>query len=295
MTPRVNLALGALILAIGLASGCGGRTFTSDDDGQDGGAIDSGASTGGRGGDGGAGGRGGDGGVSTGGVPPGTGGAAGEPCGPAYCGPGEYCCNESCGICAAVGAGCPAIACVDPGPTPCGPAVCGVGEQCCDSFCGSCGPIGEPCQPVDCPVETCGPNVCGPGEYCCDPSCGTCAPIGAACTGGCSVDAGSAGVRCGRPWCAPGQVCCDAICGVCASTQQECMLIDYICAPECAPQDARGIGACQAFFGYRWNGYDCEGLGGCSCEGTECASLFSTLEECLTAHGGCPIAVPSTP
>lgn len=36
----------------------------------------------------------------------------GVPCGASRCSQGEYCCNESCGICAPIGGGCIQIACV---------------------------------------------------------------------------------------------------------------------------------------------------------------------------------------
>lgn len=58
------------------------------------------------------------------------------------------------------------------------------------------------------------------------------------------------------------------------------------CAGECAPDDARGEGACFLSLGYRWNGTSCEFVGGCSCEGTDCP-LPATAEECEAAHAGC--------
>ncbi len=55
----------------------------------------------------------------------------------------------------------------------------------------------------------------------------------------------------------------------------------------CAAQDARGVGACAAFFGYAWNGTACVGLSGCSCEGAACRSLPSTPEACRAAYSAC--------
>jgi hypothetical protein len=55
----------------------------------------------------------------------------------------------------------------------------------------------------------------------------------------------------------------------------------------CAAQDARGSGACAAFFGYAWNGSACVGLSGCSCEGTDCGSTFDTPEACEMAYAHC--------
>jgi hypothetical protein len=56
---------------------------------------------------------------------------------------------------------------------------------------------------------------------------------------------------------------------------------------ECAPFDAMGVGPCEAFFGYSWNGVDCVGLSGCNCEGTDCDNLYETPEQCLNAHAQC--------
>ncbi len=62
-------------------------------------------------------------------------------CGDRTCPAGEYCCNASCGICAAPGDGCITLECVDAGPGPgvdAGPPVCG----------------------------TIAGYICGPDEYC---------------------------------------------------------------------------------------------------------------------------------
>ncbi|HVH44402.1 MAG TPA: hypothetical protein VM925_18745, partial [Labilithrix sp.] len=42
-------------------------------------------------------------------------GYGGEPCGPTTCGVDEYCCNESCGICAPTGGACTQQVCRGPG------------------------------------------------------------------------------------------------------------------------------------------------------------------------------------
>lgn len=78
-------------------------------------------------------------------------------CGGAICGPGTYCCNASCGICAPKGGACT--------------------QQVCE-------PVAEPIDPKEIIVieRKCGKNVCGKDEFCCNPSCGTCAPRGGACT-----------------------------------------------------------------------------------------------------------------
>lgn len=55
-------------------------------------------------------------------------------CGQNLCGVGEYCCNESCGVCAPMGGGCTQQFC----DTQCGPAVCQAGDICCNESCGIC-------------------------------------------------------------------------------------------------------------------------------------------------------------
>lgn len=55
----------------------------------------------------------------------------------------------------------------------------------------------------------------------------------------------------------------------------------------CAPQDARGEGACRLLLGYVWQGSGCASIGGCTCVGADCESLASTAEECLAAHPSC--------
>jgi hypothetical protein len=58
--------------------------------------------------------------------------------------------------------------------------------------------------------------------------------------------------------------------------------------PLCPAQDARGVGACAAFFGYAWDGSSCVGVSGCSCAGTECRTLAGSIELCNTQHRACP-------
>lgn len=76
----------------------------------------------------------------------------GEACGGAVCGAGEFCCNESCSICAPLDGACTQQICVDEPGEP--------------------AEMGEPCNQV----------TCGRGEFCCNESCSTCAPIGGVCT-----------------------------------------------------------------------------------------------------------------
>ncbi|MCC7542495.1 MAG: hypothetical protein IT379_40135 [Deltaproteobacteria bacterium] len=55
----------------------------------------------------------------------------------------------------------------------------------------------------------------------------------------------------------------------------------------CDAQDARGEGACAAFFGYAWDGTRCVGISGCSCAGADCERLWSDDRECADAHREC--------
>ena len=113
-----------------------------------------------------------------------TDGGGSEVCGSTVCRPGQVCCNESCGICAAEGESCPAIACVDAG----GPCVgCAPPPEGCRYVGGTC----ETCGELVCEDTSCGGFVgrmCGAEEYCnyaegCgfDDGGGTCAPRPQAC------------------------------------------------------------------------------------------------------------------
>ena len=114
-----------------------------------------------------------------------------EPCNQVMCGPGEYCCNESCSQCV------------------------GLGQVCTDEYCPPGQPSGEPC----------GPNICGAGEYCCNESCGICAPLGGGCIELFCEPPGQVGVACGPTTCAPGQVCCNESCGICTPPDGVCIMI----------------------------------------------------------------------
>ena len=132
----------------------------------------------------------------------------------------------------------------------------------------------------------CGSEVCRPGTVCCNPSCGICVGPGEGCPDIECIDAGGPGERCGNVQCGSGEICCDAVCEICASSVADCP--DVVCSPECAAMDARGEGPCLAFFGYAWNGNECVGLGGCTCEGDDCDQLFDSIEACDKAYEMCP-------
>lgn len=81
----------------------------------------------------------------------------GEACGTTVCGPGTVCCNASCSMCAPPEVDCPAIACVDGGPS-----------------CVPCPAPPEGCRYVGSSCESCGELVCeetfcgGRGGMACD-------------------------------------------------------------------------------------------------------------------------------
>jgi hypothetical protein len=92
------------------------------------------------------------------------------------------------------------------------------------------------------------------------------------------------GERCGAVLCEEGQVCCNESCGICTEPDGACTL--QLC-DMCTRMDARGEGQCLIFFGYKWNGQSCEGLGGCECVGEACDHLFETREECEETFATC--------
>ncbi|MBX3274628.1 MAG: hypothetical protein KF729_30460 [Sandaracinaceae bacterium] len=55
----------------------------------------------------------------------------------------------------------------------------------------------------------------------------------------------------------------------------------------CAPQDARGEGACRAVIGVAWDGAACVAISGCECAGADCAALFESVERCEAGYAEC--------
>jgi hypothetical protein len=55
----------------------------------------------------------------------------------------------------------------------------------------------------------------------------------------------------------------------------------------CAPQDVMMVGGCEPAPVYFWNGTECVGQSGCSCEGADCDATFASKEECEASYTSC--------
>jgi len=205
---------------------------------------------------------------------------------------------------------------IDAGPAGCpmpDGSVCAVGQvcrtgECTTCFCAAPGMLRctGGCVDAGPPPRLCRSNVdCSVGQMCAGPEgCGvpwTCQPA-PPCTRdlapycGCDGTTFMASSTCpGRPYQHRGNcsgVIPDAGPGTCTITcgiTPGCAMDGGVDPPPyCPPQDARGVGACAAFFGYAWDGSQCVGVSGCSCSGTECRTLARDPMECELAHRLCP-------
>lgn len=91
----------------------------------------------------------------------------GEVCGTKVCGASQFCCNESCSICAPIGGGCTQQFC-DVAPDPDGDPA---GQL-----------VSTPEANLVIGPQQCGNVTCTGGTHCCNASCGTCVPPGGECT-----------------------------------------------------------------------------------------------------------------
>lgn len=55
----------------------------------------------------------------------------------------------------------------------------------------------------------------------------------------------------------------------------------------CAPQDVTIVGSCEPAPTYFWNGAECIGQSGCSCEGTDCDAVFTSQADCDASYASC--------
>jgi hypothetical protein len=69
-------------------------------------------------------------------------------------------------------------------------------------------------------------------------------------------------------------------------TADEVRALPSASCPMCRPLDANAVGICEAIAGYKWTGSRCEALN-CSCEGTDCQSLYDSQEKCEAASRRC--------
>jgi hypothetical protein len=159
-------------------------------------------------------------------------------------------------------------------------AACGSGTE----TSGERGPLGKADSFGSCEDNCDGPSD---GNCWCDD---LCAEFGDCCediSEFCALDACTPG---DDGTCPDGQVCQPGLCfcpggGDDCCTKAECVPDPN--ADNCAPQDAFGQGPCEAFFGYKWNGSSCQGMSGCSCQGSDCGNLWFDKSECETAHASC--------
>lgn len=221
-------------------------------------------------------------------------------CGAELCGAGETCCAGCPGDpplgCYPSGSACPSILC-PPVWTSCTQALhegsngdlCNFADSCSEALEGDC------CSRL----ASCAPDGTLRIETTCAPGCFACAT-----NEDCAPDqyCDSTSFGCGGPGsCMPRPTACDDDCpGVCgcngetycnactANTAGVSVARSGACdGPSCDAQDARGSGACALFLGYTWNGEGCTGIGGCSCEGVDCDSLYESPDACEAAHAMC--------
>ncbi len=171
------------------------------------------------------------------------------------------------------------------------------GDGECDTFCNKPdSDCGTPCQTeLDCPqiyciTSPCPQNVCVNGQ-CVQQDSNQCFGAWVDQNGGC---------RSANDGIAPAECCsCDGAVehagwpSLCINKYD--VTVDFTCCtdpvdagtPSCAAQDAQGVGLCEAFFGYAWDGNQCVGLSGCSCAGSDCADTFFDITVCEAAYSQC--------
>lgn len=181
---------------------------------------------------------------------------------------------------------CPVAACVN--------GMCQSYYPPCPSYDGGTGPYCK--SDAECLV----PGICQPCPDGVDYTCQTGACVGGVCqsyfpacpsydggAGSCTADVQCPAIGAPCELCPDGKNtnCPQSLClnGACTVHWTGCPA-----TTSCAPQDAIGVGLCDMFMGWAWNGKSCVGLGGCSCVGADCGSLWQSASSCTLAHSGCP-------
>lgn len=221
------------------------------------------------------------------------------------CGEGEYCCNESCGICLPVGESCISSICpidcapqdVAAGPACLTPTVLGYawnGAACAPLA--SCECVGADCDGLFATELECqgawascmtGPRTCAssadcePTEYCDFPgidcgirgTIGSCFPVPLECP-----------MPDGHRVCGCNNLDYSSACEATAAGTD--VLIDGPCHP-CDREDAEAAagGTCGTIVGIVWNGEACVDIVGCSCSGVDCD--LATRFDCEARHATC--------
>ncbi|NJK33290.1 MAG: hypothetical protein HC927_13315 [Deltaproteobacteria bacterium] len=171
------------------------------------------------------------------------------------------------------------------------------GRRPCDAFFGyawtglTCKSIsGCECSGADCDSLYQDQNQCWDDHALCELPAPDCEPEDAKGEGFCDLFLGWA-------WdgnqCVPlsGCECIGADCDSLPLEQWECDIEHANCdqppPPDCVPMEAKGVGLCALFLGYAWDGKECVGLSGCSCEGNDCGNLYQEIDECKAANAMC--------
>ena len=117
-----------------------------------------------------------------------------------------------------------------------------------------------------------------------------------------AMDALQGAEDCALPvgWAWNGEACFEILCA-CEGSECDAVFEDQAacetayaeCLPDpaCAALDAVGVGDCEAFFGYTWDGEACVGVSGCECSGDDCGSLFDEPAACEAAYAECTSGV----
>jgi len=158
---------------------------------------------------------------------------------------------------------------------------------------------GDVCEQIICTCEGTDCNALYPDEIGCTAaylpclSGGECAPFDAKAIGDCDAFLGYTwtGDNCiGISGCE----CSGTDCVNLYDSSEECWDEHALCelTDPCGPDEAKGEGPCDQFFGWAWDGLQCIGVSGCECIGPDCGSLPLELGDCEIAHADCPVVPP---